>query len=716
MENQNSVFYHVKNNVGVIEFDQPDSKVNLLSSAALKQLEVFLEEIRSNSMLKAVVFVSKKQDVFIAGADIKEIEGIKVPQDGELKSRAGQQILDKIEDLRIPAIAVIDGVALGGGCELALACHYRVATFNEKIKMGLPEVNLGIIPGFGGTYRLPKLVGLTQGLKMILTGKLISSREAFKVGLVDRIFPQKNLDILLDQFVDEVSAKGYHRKPRKEKTIQEFLLERTSLGRGIIFDQARKTVLKTTKGFYPAPLKAIEVIKSTYGLNRVTALSREAKAFSELVATDVSKNLIQLFYLTEKYRKLIVPGTESIAPLQIKKCAVLGAGIMGGGIAQLLSSRKIWVRLKDVHYDAIAKGLKAASLIYQKAVKARKIKEFESSVGMARITSTLDYSGFQDADMVIEAVVENIDVKKNIFKELSAAVSSKAILCTNTSALSVTEMAKEAKDPSRVIGLHFFNPVERMPLIEIIKTDLTSPETIASALQCTKRLGKTPIIVKDSCGFLVNRILLGYVNESGRILEEGNRVEYVDRVMTDFGMPMGPFALSDEVGLDVGFKVLQILEKGLGERFKPVGIFEKVYQKKTFGKKTGKGFYIHGKKRIPNPEIYGMITKSALPDPQRSEYLKRMVYTMINEAARCLQEGIVDNAETVDVGMIMGTGFPAFRGGLLRYTDFVGPENIVNDLLRLKEKFNAERFLPCDYLNNLSRANKKFYQDPAYNE
>ncbi|MBI5149459.1 MAG: enoyl-CoA hydratase/isomerase family protein [Candidatus Omnitrophica bacterium] len=704
-----SITYHENNNTGFIEFDQKDSKVNLLSAEILKELAAALEEARRKPHLKALVIASKKKDVFIAGADIKEIEGITQPEEGRQKAKAGQGILNKLEDLPVPTIAVIDGVALGGGCELALACQYRLATFNEKVRIGLPEVNLGIFPAFGGTYRLPRLIGLPEAMTMILTGKPVDAKKALRLGLVDRLAPQNGLDRSLNEFIEDI-LKGriisnkYAR--RKARGLPAFL-ETSFLGQWLIFRRSVQSVLKNTKGFYPAPLQAIAVIKKNFYLDRTKGLEAEARGFGELATTAISKNLIHVFYISEQCRKLTV---EGVSPARIEKCGVLGAGVMGGGIAQLLSYSDIWVRLKDINYDALALGVRSAAKLYRDAVKKRRMKPHEAVVKMDKITTTLDYSGFTNADIVIEAVVENMEVKRKVFRELSAAVGPQTILATNTSALSVTEMAKETKDPAKVIGLHFFNPVHKMPLVEIITTAHTSKETLASTLTLVKRLGKTPIVVKDSCGFVVNRILLGYINEAGRLLEEGLSIVAVDKIMTDFGMPMGPFTLTDEVGLDVGSKVLHILEKGLGERFKPVDIFEKVCARGFLGKKSGKGFYLYQGQHVPNPAVTAGTKPGDGAASDNEEALRRMLYLMINEAARCLEEGIVDAPGAIDVGMIFGTGFPAFHGGLLRYADTIGLAPIVAELNRLRDKFQAERFRPAAYLMKLQDEKKKFYQ------
>ncbi len=704
--------YNEKNNVGVIVFDHDDSKVNILSSDVIKQLSAALDQLKDREDLTALLIVSMKKDVFIAGADIKEIEKIVEPDDGAKKAKAGQDVLNKIEELHFPTIAVIDGVALGGGCELALACDYRLATFNPKVRIGLPEVNLGFIPGFGGTYRLPRIVGLQEALKMILAGRPIDGAKALKIGLFDKIVTQKGLDQHIEEFVKDITEgklkKSKYERRKKKKGFPGFL-DHNPIGNRIVFDQSRKNVLKLTKGFYPAPLKAVDVVASNFYMDRKRGLALEARGFGELAVTDISKNLVYIFYLSEKYRKLSIKGTESIKPANITKCGVLGAGVMGGGIAQLLSSKGIWTRMKDISLDAIAKGFQAAGKVYTQAVKKRKLTKAVAAERMAHITGSLDYSGFANADYVIEAVVENMDIKKSVFKELSEKCSEHTILASNTSALSVTEMSLEVKDPSKVIGFHFFNPVHRMPLVEIITTAQTSNETLVTSLALVKRLGKTPIVVKDSPGFIVNRILLGYICEAGHILEETGELEEVDLVMTDFGMPMGPFLLSDEVGLDVGLKVMHILEESFGKRFKAASIFEKILETGKLGKKSGKGFYDHTiKDRQVNTEVWDLMD-SQFTRLDKQECLDRLVLTMINEAAKCLEEKIVEDPGAIDVGMIFGTGFPPFKGGLLKYADSLGIAHVVDQLEKLQKELEAERFAPCQYLLNLKNQNKTFF-------
>ncbi len=706
-----SLFYRVEDGVATIEFNHPDAKVNILTGDVLRQFNIFVTQAENDPLVKVLVIRSGKKDVFIAGADIKEIEGITKPEDGETKARFGQDIFNHLEDLNMPTVAVIDGVTLGGGCELALACRYRIATVNEKIKIGLPEVNLGILPGFGGTYRLPRVIGISQALGIILGARTVSVNDALKLGLVDRLIPQENLEEGLKNFINEIKDSPARKKQflRRPKGFQRFM-DDSFIGHVLAFEMAGKNVRAQAKGFYPAPLKALDVMRETFGTTREKVLAAEAKGFGQLVVGDVCKNLIKVFYLTERYKKLMPPECADLKPRNIRHCGVLGAGVMGGGIAQILSYNNIAARMKDVNYDALAKGLQAASKVFNQLVQKRKLKPPLAVGKMLQITTSVDYSGFGNVDCVIEAVVEKMEIKKKVFSEVSQAVAPGTLMFTNTSALSVTEMAKSVSDPTRMLGFHFFNPVHRMPLVELVWTKDTSAQTMADALGLVRRLGKTPIIVKDSPGFLVNRILLAYINEAGYILQEGGGISMIDRLMKDFGMPMGPLTLSDEVGLDVGVKVLHILHEGLGDRFKPAEIFETISQKGFLGKKSGTGFYLHNtKNKMTNPEIEKLRKLRIFTKDEERVAKDRMILVMINEAARCLQDKIIDEPDTVDVGMILGTGFPPFRAGLLHYADQLGIENVVDSLHMLAEKLEAKRFEPCAYLLDMSHKKGKFY-------
>ena len=697
----------IENGFAVIEFDQPDSKVNVLSSSSMGELKAIISQLKTMQDLKGLLIASAKPDVFIAGADIREIENLKSHSDTEAIVKKGQNILNSLEKLNVPTAALVNGVCLGGGLELALACDYRLAGFDSKVKLGLPEVKLGVIPGFGGTKRLARLVGLQKALLMILSGDPVSSSEALKIGLVDKLASQNRLLEEGMQFLKEKKIKvGEGLKPSPTGWVN-ILFDRTFLGRLILVNQTRKFVLKTTKGQYPAPLKALEVVSKNYTSSLEKALDREVKAFSELGINPITKNLISVFYLIEKYKKA---KWSDAASVKINKCGLLGAGVMGGGIAQLLSFCGMPVRMKDLNYQALGRGLKQAKEVYDYAAKKKKIKPSQATMGMGLISPTTTYQGFSGADLIIEAVMEDMSIKKSVFRELDSIAKPGAILASNTSCLSVSQMSEGVKDKSRVLGIHFFNPVHRMPLIEIIHTPQTSGAAIATAIEFTRRVGKIPIVVSDTCGFLINRILLTYLNEAVRMLEEGLSIEKIDSVMLRFGMPMGPFTLMDEVGLDVGYKVAVILENNFGGKMKVAEIMKKVYEKRWFGKKSGKGFYVHkGKNRVVNKEVYGLLSVSSGAGISEEEILKRMFYRMINEAALCLEEKVCPEPSDVDIGMIMGIGFPAFRAGLLRYADSIGCDKIADTLQTFKEKYKSERFLPCGYLLELAKRKGRFY-------
>lgn len=699
----------IEKEIAILEFDSPDSKINVLSRNIMQELSHILDSLQGKADLKALVVTSKKDGIFIAGADIKEIEGIKSSEEAVGKARDGKEVLNKINNLNLITVAVINGACLGGGLELALFCKYRVASFSDKVRLGLPEVKLGLIPGFGGTKRLPGLIGLRQGLSMILSGEMISGKDALKYGLVDRLFPEARLlDDAIEFTRDILDGKLHITRKRKKKAIEIFL-EDTPPGRTLLFSQAKKNVLAKTGGFYPAPIKAIEVIKRTYNKSIQAASRIESETFGELAITDVSKNLIKVFYLSEEFKKIPWVGTD-IKPERIEKCGIVGAGIMGGGIAQLVSFYDIPSRVKDINYEALKSALKTAKGLFDYTIKKRLLRQHQVDYKMGLISPTTTYKGFENADLVIEAVVEDLNVKKKVFSQLSQVVSSATVLTSNTSSLPIINMAEATSSPDRVAGLHFFNPVHRMPLVEVIRSPKTSDQTLATVIAFARRIGKIVIVVNDVAGFLINRILLSYLNEAGFLFEEGMRIEHIDRIAKDFGMPMGPIELIDEIGIDVGYKVAKILEESYGARMRVASILGKVKEKGIFGKKTGEGFYIHEKKsKRPNSDIYDLITSSNGIKISDDEALKRMVYIMINEAARCLEENVVDRPETVDIGMIMGTGFPPFRAGLLRYADSVGIETIVKDLSKFEKELDGSRFKPCNYLINMSQERRGFY-------
>lgn len=705
----------IENQIAILEFDQPDSKVNLLNSATMQELAQIFNRLaqKSQGEVKALIITSKKEGSFIAGADIKEIEQIQSAAEAKEKSEKGKQILNLLQNLDLVTLAMINGDCLGGGLELALACKYRVASFSDRVKIGLPEVRLGLVPGWGGTQRLPRLIGLAPALKMILTGQTISSREALKNGLVDRLFSEARLKEESLKFVRGILEGREKITRNRPKRLSQALLENNPLGRAVLFRQVKKNLLEKTKGFYPAPFKALELIKRTYGKNNPSTFVLESETFGQLAVTEVSKNLIKVFYLNEKFKKFPWVA-DQVKPTVVKKCAIVGAGVMGGGIAHLTSSHDIPTRIKDVNFEPLKKALKTAREIFHYSLRNRKLKKNHVEYKMGLISPTVTYQGFENADIVIEAVVEDLSIKQKVFQELSHIVSPQCVLASNTSALSISKLAEATSGPERVVGLHFFNPVQRMPLVEIIKSEKTSVQTLATVIAFARGLGKAVIVVQNSPGFLVNRILFPYLNEAAFLLEEGMQIEKIDSIACRFGMPLGPLELADEVGIDVGYKVAKILRDAFGERMQVAPILDNLVQKGFFGKKSGQGFYLYsGKRKIPNSQVYRMTKINNRGGVSDQTTLKRMIYPMLNEAARCLEEKVVTCPETIDMGMMAGTGFPPFRAGLLRYADSIGIEAIVTDLSNFQNEFGQERFRPCDLLLEKSRQKQAFYGEDS---
>ena len=694
--------------VGWVTFDRPGAKVNVLSSGVMRRLDDVITEIQdaaSSGKVRSVVLRSGKPATFIAGADVNEIASITDPAEGAAAARAGQQVFNRLNALPVPTIAAIDGVCLGGGTELALACTYRIASDRKETKIGLPEIQLGIIPGFGGTTRLPRLIGMRNALEIILPGRPVDARKAERMGLVDeRVHPA-----ILDRRAGEV-AKSLQGKRTVDRTPKGGLTTRlmeSTAGRKVMLSQARKRVLAETRGHYPAPLAALDLLERTLSLSIEASLAREAEAIGRLIVTPVSKNLVHVFHLTEQAKKAAPAAT----PRDVERVGVLGAGVMGGGIAQILTYRGVQVRLKDIKPEAIGLGLRHAWEALQELVKRRRLEARDAKKMIDRIAPTLDYSGFTNLDLVIEAVVEKMEVKKAVLKETERAVSAGCVLTTNTSSLSVNEMQKALARPADFCGMHFFNPVNRMPLVEIIRGEQSSDEALATVYALTRRLDKTPVIVQDGPGFLVNRILAPYLNEAGWLLSEGASIAEIDKALLQFGMPMGPFRLLDEIGLDVARHAAGVMFEAFGERLRPAPPMVALGTTKRLGKKNASGFYAYegGKHKDVDDTVYAEL---GMTGPRRSlgdtEIVERCVYVMVNEAARILEDGIVRTAGEVDLGMIMGTGFPPFRGGLLRYADSVGLTRIVERLERLS-RAHGVRFEPAPYLRERAAAQKGFY-------
>ncbi|MFC2088200.1 3-hydroxyacyl-CoA dehydrogenase NAD-binding domain-containing protein [Calditrichota bacterium] len=705
-------FETVENNIGIVTFDLKNEKVNKFSTPVMQELDKLLDDLAQKSDIECLLFMSAKKGIFIAGADINEIKDITDPKVGYEVGRAGQKVFNKIENLPFPTIAVIDGACMGGGTELSLACKYRLASDHPKTKIALPEVNLGILPAWGGCTRLPKLIGLQRSLDIILTGKNLIAKRAQRAGVVDKVIPMEQVkDAALKFAKDIIAGKNVlARSRRKLKGLMPVVLEKNPLGRSLVFRQAKKMVLKKTHGHYPAPIRALSVIKKGYGKSLKKGLEAEAKALGDLITTSISKNLIKIYYWTESVKKQNGTSQTDVKTKSVKKSAVLGAGVMGGGIAQLFASRNIPSRVKDINYEAVAKAYQQAASVLKGQVKRRRITKLEMSQILQKITGTVDYSGFKSVDFIVEAIVEDLEIKKKVFTELENNIRPDTIVVTNTSSLLVNDMAPAFKHPERFVGMHFFNPVHMMPLVEVIRGKDSTDEAVATTFQLAKALGKTPIVVNDGPGFLVNRLLVPYMVEAVSLLEEGHGIEKIDRAMLNFGMPMGPIELFDEVGIDVAYKVAKILSQSMGDRMAESDIFENMVKDGYFGKKTGKGFYAYsGKKKTYDPAIETYIIVKKETKLTENELIQRMVYPMINEAARCLDDKIALRPKDVDIGMIFGTGFAPFRGGLLTYADNEKIDKVHDTLKNFQQEY-GDRFKPADILEKMSKTCKGFYE------
>jgi len=699
--------------VALLEWDLVGEKVNKLSTPMMARLEEVVAELKT-SRYKAVVLISRKPKIFIAGADIDEIKKISTKEDYLKVLGQAHLILNALEDLPQVTVAAINGACLGGGCELVLACDYRILSDSADTKIGLPEVKLGIIPGFGGCVRLPRVVGVPAALDIILAGKAVDGRKAEKIGLADACVPASQLEERAIAWAKEKIASGKRRKVYSPAGAMNVFLD-SPFGRPLVFKQASKSVLKETKGFYPAPLQALQVVRRTYGMShRDRALEIEAAGFVEVATTRISKNLIDLFYMMEAVKKQTGVENKDIKALPVSHMAVLGAGTMGGGIAQVAADRGIAVRMKDISHEALALGLRHASEIFGKYVKRKRISKYDYDQKMALISGTLDFSGFQSMDVVVEAIVEDMGVKKKVIAETVKHCKPSAVIATNTSSLSVTEMAEAHPHPENFVGMHFFNPVDKMPLVEVIRGPKTSDVATSTIFELSKKMGKTPVVVKDGPGFLVNRLLMPYMIEAMFLLQDGMDIERVDRWYThSFGMPMGPFRLMDEVGLDVCIKVVKIFHKSLGDRIEVPNLIEPLLNSKRLGKKGKRGFYLYddrGQQLSADKSIYRELNLKAPTNPlTEKECLERGVFTMINEAALALiQDRIVNEAQSVDLAMIMGTGFPPFRGGLLKYADSLGTQYIAQELEVYASRYGA-RLKPTMPLQNLAKNNRTFY-------
>ena len=696
------------NGVAVIWMDQPGEKVNKISIDLVDEFKTMLDSLEDDKTIRAIVLISRKPDNFIAGADIEKFKDMTSAAEAEMLSRQGHVLLNRMAAFPKPIVAAIHGATLGAGLEVALACHYRIASDDPKTVLALPEVKLGLLPGGGGTQRLPRLVGLQAALDMMLTGKNIYPRQAKKMGLVDDLIHPYGLLHAAKKAALHLADQPLTRK--KKLSLLAELLESTPFTRNVVYKKATELVQRETWGNYPAPFKIIECVKAGMEKGPAAGVEAETKKFGELVVSPQSRELIQIFLSMTAMKKN--PLKDKVRP--VKKIGILGAGLMGAGIADVSSTNGMEVLLKDVSYDAVGQGEKAIWQDLDGKVKKKALSPFRRDVTFSLITGTTDYRGFEKADLIIEAVFEDLELKRKILAETEAYMREDAIFASNTSSLPIGGIAAAARRPEQIIGMHYFSPVPKMPLLEIIVTEKTADWVKATALDVGIRQGKTVIIVNDGPGFYTTRILAPLLNEALEILAEGGDIKEIDRAMRQFGYPVGPIALLDEVGIDVGAHVSKVLGPLFAARgAQPNTAMERLFQAGYKGRKNNQGFYLYGdrsgkEEKSVNEEIYAFFggTKRRKFDAQ--EIQNRLSLAMINEAALCLQEGILQSPRDGDIGAVFGLGFPPFLGGPFRHIDSMGLPKTIS-LMEELEKQYGPRFTPAPILRERDAKNQRFY-------
>jgi 3-hydroxyacyl-CoA dehydrogenase/enoyl-CoA hydratase/3-hydroxybutyryl-CoA epimerase len=697
-----------------LRLDDPGKKVNTLSTRLFEWFERQIASLERERP-EGLVIYSGKPDGFVAGADLEELLAVADKESVIAMLERGHDLMERLAGLPFPTVAAIHGACLGGGLELALACRRRVATEHPKTRLGLPEVQLGLIPGLGGTQRLPRLIGVPDALDMILTGKQVDARKAKKLGLVDDTCHPADLRVAAERVLREGRGGGKKKAPKKPLASRAGdFLSRTPLGGPMVWEKAKAGVMEKTGGHYPAPLVAIDIVREGMKLPVRRALDLEAGAFSELVVSGTAKNLISIFFTKNDVEARAAKIAKKARP--VETAGVLGAGFMGAGIAQVLAYKGMPIILKDRDLPSVGRGYGFCQQQFKELVKRRRLTEPAAKNAMGRILPTVEYAALRHVDFVIEAVFEDLEIKRNVIRETEASAMTAGeglIFASNTSSIPIAKLAEASRRPENVVGMHFFSPVAKMPLLEIIRHPGTSEETLATTVEVGRKMGKTIIVVGDGPGFFTSRVLGTMLNEAAWMLAEGASIEKVDRAMTRWGWPVGPFALMDEVGLDVGAHVGEIMRDALGDRVAPPPIFQKMKDDKRFGRKAKRGFYLYeedGKKGAKKVDeaVYRLLGWRETPI-SGEEIVDRCWLQMLNETARCMEEGIITNPADVDIGVIFGFGFPPFRGGLLREADRHGLAWVVETLDRYADQY-GERLRPAELLREMARRGEKFYK------
>ncbi|MBI5511851.1 MAG: fatty acid oxidation complex subunit alpha FadJ [Deltaproteobacteria bacterium] len=708
--------------------DVEGEKVNTLSPKVSEDLGKIIERVETDTAIKALVIGSAKESAFIVGADVKMLNAATSAADVTRLSHEAQRGFARVEALHRewnkPVVAAIHGPALGGGLELALACSLRILSDAPETAVGLPEIQLGLFPGAGGTQRLPRLIGIANALDLILTGKKVRAKKAVKLGVADEVVPAPLLLTLAKERARQAAqgllppkATGLMRLKELAASmtdpehLQHLALEDNPVGQRILFKKALDATRAKTRGNYPAAEKAIEVVRIGIQEGIEAGYAAEADRFGQVAMTPQAKALMSIFFATQELKKDSGTADPSAVAKPVRKVGVLGGGLMGGGIAAVtLTNAKLPVRIKEVDDAGVARGFKYVAKNLETDVRKKRRSAREAEQLIAGLSGTTEMAGFADAQVIIEAVFEDLGLKQRILKDTEANTGAETIFASNTSSLPITKIAEASAHPETVIGMHYFSPVEKMPLLEIIVTKKTAPWVTATCVQLGKEQGKTVIVVNDGTGFYTSRILAPYMNEAAHVLAEGATIEEIDEALMDWGFPVGPIVLLDEVGIDVGAKVAKIMHEAFGARMTPPAAMETLIKDQRYGRKNSRGFYLYenGKKAGVDTSVYAVIGHSRSKTPLAKKDIQRRIgLQMVNEAARCLEEGILRSPRDGDVGAIFGLGFPPFLGGPFWYVDQVGAGEIVRRLEQLADK-HGSRFAPAAILESYAKAGKKF--------
>ncbi len=709
--------------VGVLTIDAPGEKVNTLSAALSAEMQEVIERLETSTDVKALVLLSGKSDGFIAGADVKMLARVRTAEDGERISREGSALLCRLENLPMPTVVAIHGACLGGGLEVALACRYRLASNDPSTQLALPEVQLGLLPGAGGTQRLPRLVGMQAALDMILTGKRVRADRARKMGLVHEVVPREVLRERACQVARALARATQDLghipiQPASEKrpavSVGQLVLQATMPGRAMMYRQVKKSLQKKVGSHYPAPYLALEAVYYSRGHAFQEGLDIESRFFGQLAVSEVARNLMRLFFATTAMKGEGWKDREGhvVPPLPVEKVGVLGGGLMGGGIATLLADKGVRVRVKDRDMESASKAAGYAAKYFGDKVKKRHIRPYQKDMAMGLLSVTDQYTGFGTSNLLIEAVFEDLSLKQRVLRDVEAVTGPDTIFASNTSSLPIAQIAQASSRPQNVVGMHFFSPVEKMPLLEVIVTDKTADPVVATALAIGKKMGKQVIVVRDGPGFYTTRALAAMMNETIKVFVEGASVEAIDRAMRDFGFPVGPMALIDEVGFDVASKVIHVILDAFGNRMQTPDEAFLLFGSGRLGRKNKQGFYLYEdakKKKEVDPTVYDQMPygrdRREIPAKLISD---RLSYAFMNEAAMILEDGILLSPRDGDIGAIFGLGFPPFLGGPFRYMDTVGIPQVVARLRELKEQCSRS-FEPAGILVKMAEEGRTFY-------